>query len=249
MEDRNIIKIRLSTLFLIIAIIVIIIMGFAIYKLYNYKNTVENNLISANANISSVSNEQQNIVIQNNSEEKTTKENTNSSNEEQFVVPSLYTGKLENENDRYIYDLRPDDSLSFLSFRDGKPYISWNLDNDPIIADDLKRIANECNVTINNKDHEITGFTKKVVEVHSGLLGQDIVGQVYIFLMEDGTIEYSTIQNMIKNASTQGKIENLKNIVKIQDVDIGDREGGGCSSIIAIDKDNNCYDLDDYIEN
>ena len=64
--------------------------------------------------------------------------------------------------------------------------------------------------------------------------------------MEDGTIEYSSLQNMLSNMSSQGIIKELKDMVRLQKVELSN-SGWADSSAIAIDKDNNYYDVLEYI--
>ena len=57
MEESNNIKIHLSTIFLIISLIIIIIMGFFIYKLYNDKQTADTKLMNLNNQVSKLEHE------------------------------------------------------------------------------------------------------------------------------------------------------------------------------------------------
>jgi len=52
---------------------------------------------------------------------------------------------------------------------------------------------------------------------------------------------------MIENISTQGAIKELKNIIRLQKVELSN-PGWEDSSAIAIDKDNNYYDISEYIK-
>ena len=252
MESNKTIKMSVSAFLLIFAIFVIIIMAFVIYNLYNEKITstekVSNANIQTNEDVNSV--KTNNTTSSNEAESENDETKENMATNEKFVVPSLTTGTMKKASDKASsYSLLLNSKYYSISIEDGIPYIRWYTLNDED-ADDLslKNWAKQLNVTINSGMQKITGFTKQVVDVHIGGIGQDFTGEVLIFQMEDGTIEYSTIKNMMQNVSTQGKIEGLNNIVKLQDVNvyIGD---GGNASIIAIDKDNNCYDLDEFIEN
>ena len=57
MKESNNIKIHLSTIFLIISLIIIIIMGFFIYKLYNDKQTADTKLMNLNNQVSKLEHE------------------------------------------------------------------------------------------------------------------------------------------------------------------------------------------------
>ena len=185
-------------------------------------------------------------------EENTTNKTTNNvTSEEEFVVPSLETAKAKNPINNVEYRLTSEETRIF-SFEiiDGIVYISTGFDN-------LNQYAEALNVDNPNielgKRYEVTGFSKKVVECEEGLFGQQLSGTCLLFLMEDGTIEYATLEHLLKETTTQGKIQGIKNIVKIQSVNVVDLdengEGmGGSLSVVAIDKDNYYYDLSNYIE-
>ncbi|MGN1330838.1 MAG: hypothetical protein ACI4VN_05875, partial [Clostridia bacterium] len=59
MEEKNSIKINLSTIFLIMSLIIIIIMGFFIYKLYKDKHTADSTLADLNNEIARLQNDKQ----------------------------------------------------------------------------------------------------------------------------------------------------------------------------------------------
>lgn len=59
MKEKNSIKINLSTIFLIISLIIIIIMGFFIYKLYKDKHTADSKLADLNNEIARLQNDKQ----------------------------------------------------------------------------------------------------------------------------------------------------------------------------------------------
>ena len=252
MEKKEPVKISLPLFITIIVLLVAVISGIYVF-MQNQK--LDKEIAGLKEQISKTQSEKNELQdklnnvsnVVSNTEESNT--DTNNSNDEKFIVPSLSTGTLKNATPGCTYDLSIHDNLCFISLESGVPYISWKTNmKDENIKRALNDLSKEYNVDLTSEAQKITGFNKKVVDVHIGGTGHDIVGQVYIFQMEDGTIEYSTIENMMKNTSTQGKIGQLKNIVKIQDVVAGD-EHTGASSVIAIDKDNNCYDLDEYIKN
>jgi len=253
MESNKTIKMSLSTFLLIFAIFAIIIMAFFLYNLYNEKITLEEKVSNANVQTNEdVNSETIDNTISSNEAENENDESNDVVTNEKFIVPSLTTGTMKNATDNnaiYSFIKRHSQYYS-ISIENGIPYIQWNtLDDEDPNGIFLKNLAKEWNVTLNNQSQKITGFGKQVVDVHIGGIGQDFTSEVIIFQMEDGTIEYSTIKNMMKNVTTQGKIESLNNIVKLQDVDVHWEEGGGQVTIVAIDKDNNCYDLDEFIEN
>ncbi|MBR3249271.1 MAG: hypothetical protein IKF83_01060 [Clostridia bacterium] len=252
MEKKEPIKISLPMFITVIVLLIAIISGIYVF-MQNQK--LDKEITGLKEQISKTQTEKNELQdklnnasnVVSNTEESNT--DTNNSNDEKFIVPSLSTGTVKNAISNWKYDLEISDNLCMISLNSGIPYISWNTKiKDEKINSTLNDLSKWYNVTLTDESQKISGFNKKVVDVHIGGIGQDISGQVYIFQMEDGTIEYSTIENMIKNVSTQGKIGQLKNIVKIQDAVVDD-DLSGFYTVVAIDKDNNCYDLDEYIDN
>lgn len=67
----------------------------------------------------------------------------------------------------------------------------------------------------------------------------------FVFLMEDGTLEYSSAKNMLTTLTTEGKVENVSNIQRIHECEVGfqNDDEGGINTIIALDYENNMYDI------
>ena len=97
-----------------------------------------------------------------------------------------------------------------------------------------------------NELNEIQGLSGKVVDFKFGRFGDSTKDSALIFLLEDGTVEYTEFYNLIGNCTSEGKIKDLKNIVKIQSVlrvyDDEERD-----SIVAIDSENNIYDIGELL--
>lgn len=243
MEEKGTIKIGLSGFFLILAIIAIIIMGFFMFKFYNDKQKAEEKVETLNSDATKLQSTINSIqsTINNTSNELKNNINTNS---KEFTVPSLYTSSMKNPSKNALYSLPLNTAYCSITIENGIPYISWYSEVDNFIQE----LANQNKVKLTTEKQKIKNLTKNVVDIHFGGIGQDGLSSVFIFLMEDGTLAYSTIENMIKNTSSQGIIDGLTNIIKIQNVSVSYGEGGGHASIIAIDKDNNSFDLHDYIQ-
>jgi hypothetical protein len=94
-----------------------------------------------------------------------------------------------------------------------------------------------------NTNLEITGFSKKVVDVFIGEYGNGYSYPVILFLMADGTVEYLNSKYAFENNVfvSEGKISGVENIVRIEQA--GAYNGGGISTVIAIDKDGYYYDV------
>lgn len=163
---------------------------------------------------------------------------------EEIIMPSLFTSNAKKTNDDVEYSLSlSDDSKSFqIKIKEGVPTIATVFK-----AEQLKEYGLDVSkIKINEKEQKINGFTKKVVDACTITDEHQLIGTTFVFLMEDGTIEYSNLQNMIENVSTQETIKELKNIIRLQKVELSN-PGWEDSSAIAIDKDNNYYDMSEYI--
>ena len=179
-------------------------------------------------------------------------QNSNSVNDSdnKLKIPSVYVADTKNLVEWGNYDLNVNDEDYSISIRNNKIMFTCSKDKE-----ELKNIAeffeiSEKDIKVEpHKSIEVTGFSKKVVDVEIGCMGQGAWADIFIFIMEDGSVEYSNVKNMLTNVSSKGKINGLENIVRVQNVDGWDPEGGGALSILAIDKDNVCYDIADYIEN
>lgn len=126
----------------------------------------------------------------------------------------------------------------------GKAYVTVDSKNEMLQSFggivDLKNVKD---VT----DREITGFSAKPVEVFYGQFGHEVIDEVILFLMNDGTVEYINTADLLNNSDykSQGKKENLSNVVKFDILSAWEEEGGGYVTTIAIDKDGYYYDLNE----
>jgi hypothetical protein len=264
-QEEKYVKLSLNGFLWIVVSIVLIVMGFFIYKLYSEKallisqygtpsvsqdwdsSTTLNSSVPKNI-VDNTKSEEQDLSKITEEKELTEPEKTTDSpstkseihKSEEFVVPSICTGNIKNKDNSLKYDLFSSNSIANLSIENGKVEIIFNSDEE------IKNEAKQNNVELNTTYTNISGFSQNVVDAHIGCIGHDIYGTVFLFIMEDGTIEYSTFENMLKNTSTQGKIKGLSNIVKLQDMSVYDETG--YASVVAIDKDNTCYNLADYIK-
>ncbi len=84
----------------------------------------------------------------------------------------------------------------------------------------------------------------KVVDVKIALFGQGVCGrESLLYLMEDGTIEYTNIEEALKSgrANSEGAIPGVENVVRFYTIELGG------SSVFAQRADGDFYDLDDYL--
>lgn len=131
-----------------------------------------------------------------------------------------------------------------IEIKNGKAYLT----ND-INSKDYKFMFSEINnKSIKNK--EITGFEAKIKEVYFAYMGNGDMAPFILFLMEDGSVEYINSRIMLKNEKyeSEGKIEEISNIVKFEtlnatDVDENGEKMGGFITVVAIDEEGYSYDL------
>ena len=170
-------------------------------------------------------------------------EKTNDSNKYVPLSIDTATKKVVNpETD--IKSITDDGGYDLMSIRieNGKIYFVSKLSKEEWVNYGIAGSQNEVKAS-KNYESEITGFSKKVVDVKCSWNGQTINEVYLVFLMEDGTLTYTTIQNLIKNSAVEGKVNDISNIQRIYNCSVGYRDGGGLSSVIAIDNENNLYDI------
>ena len=133
-------------------------------------------------------------------------------------------------------------NANIIRIENGKIYFVSKLSKEEWVNYGIAGSQNEVKAS-KNYESEITGFSKKVVDVKCSWNGQTINEVYLVFLMEDGTLTYTTIQNLIKNSTVEGKVNNVLNIQRIYNCSVGYRDGGGFSSVVAIDNEDNLYDI------
>ena len=104
MEENNNIKIHLSTVFLIISLIIIIIMGFFILKLYNDRQIADNKLINLNNQLSNLKSEidaLKTISDQDKRKTETTSKIQITKDNDKLIDVNNYAFKLDSKN-KYI---------------------------------------------------------------------------------------------------------------------------------------------------
>lgn len=228
-------KIHLITAILLI-IILALCSGFLLYNSNEKISQLQNELENLNSLYSAK-------LAEDEVEEKTT-ENS------EKIIPSIFTATEKNKTQGIKYSFEEYDINFSIDIRDGVPYIATR--NTPNSS--LDQFLSHFNIDKNqfklkNSDYtEITGFSKKVINAHIGSIGQDDLATTFVFLMEDGTIEYSTLSNMLTNVSTQGTVNGLNNIVSIHDASADDTvNGGGHVTILVLDNDNYFYNIADFM--
>ena len=120
-----------------------------------------------------------------------------------------------------------------------------------------------------NEELNITNLATKVKSGFVGGEGQDPKGTILFYLMEDGTVEYTKVFNLVENVGynvnyvyaqditgkitgqhfeSQGKVKNVENVVKIYTAQVSNGQTGYMTTIAA-KKDGSFYDLGYAIRN
>jgi len=263
MEEKKASKISLSTIFLIIAIIAIIVMGLFLYKLNNDKASeiqksaeLQSQINSLNETVSDLQGKLDIIseTINSTENEKNTNDTSETSSKKQTLEEANVTNKvnktgligdityeIENSAINHIdgFDVILEDSKVYFKLTDKEKIKSYSITNSTINR-------------VENKREEITGFNGKVKKVYFYQVGQDIMPNslAILFLMEDGKIEYISYVDALqtKNLKSRGEISGLYNISDIYSASARewvDKTGGpGWESCLAKDSDNNYYSLE-----
>ncbi len=208
MEEKKVIKISLSTFFLILAIIVICVMGYFIFKLNDDKTKATEKVSELNNQVAKLENSMDNL------QEKINK-----------ITDTNNNTKLDNErteeNKSNITAVTEKQILTGLGYT-----ITLYSNNEVKLAineSELRTIIGGTNVNITSKNCTVTGLSSKINKMYQGNYGTG-VNPITFFIMEDGTVEYiQPIEMIINNKYTvpstfkvNGKIKDLENVVDIK---------------------------------
>ena len=106
--------------------------------------------------------------------------------------------------------------------------------------------------TGNTFEYNINNFEGEIAEVLIGSFGQDNYHSAIIYLMSDGTVEYTPIRKAKESNDfkSYGKVNGVEDIVRIKTVFIEPKNSptGGGVSIIAQKADGTFYNLSEMID-
>lgn len=265
MEEKKVTKISLSTLFLILAIIAIIVMGFFIYKINNDKNAeikksteLQSQVNSLTGTVSNLQGKIDSISETINPNSSTKSEKLKNNNETSSKNETLEEANITNKINKTgligetTYEIE-DPAIKHLEgfdiiLENSKVYFQLTdkekIKNYSIIDSNINRVE--------DKKEEITGFNGKVKKVYFYQVGQAVTPDslAILFLMENGKIEYISYVDALQttNLSSRGEIAGIYNISEIYSASACewvDKTGGpGWESCIAKDSNNNYYSLE-----
>ena len=147
--------------------------------------------------------------------------------------------KIENKQDgtNVVEDIS--DFMGVLS-------VSFDTEQNTLTLDLDKNLAKLVyGYTGEGETHTIAGFSKKIVDAKIAIVGTEQKDLKVVLLMEDGSIKYIDINNILDKSYTVKTIEDSKDYVKILKVKIKDEQKGSIKySIIALKKDGTSKILD-----
>ena len=95
------------------------------------------------------------------------------------------------------------------------------------------------------KSYEVNNFSQEVEDIYIGGVGQAAGGETALYLMKDGTVEYTPIAkaNTSNNFSSFGMLKDVNDIVKFYTADASVPNSSGYVTILAQKADGTFYDL------
>ncbi len=256
-ENKKSIKVRFSTAILIIIIVILTgVIAYLAVKLNQQQTSekvvgsVEDNTAESFVEATPEPTEEPTAEV---TEETSTQPIQNTSNNLYHFNPE--SGKNTEDDVEYLCTktVEVEDVDVSLSLNSNKEVEVVVYDSDPekgVNSDDSLVKGMKRKIADDENDKEIIkGFSGKVDEIFVAEMGQDITGTVILFLMEDGTVEYIGLRDLMQtsNLSSRGKVEGLKNIIKLENVDamqnVDETGGPGWKTTVAIDDTGAFYDI------
>lgn len=234
MEEKKSIKVSLSTVFLIIAIIVIIIMG---YYIYVEKSNSAKEIAELEANASNMQNTINNLqgkidTISNTINSNSQSANSNTSTDIKSNNTSNFSTSNSSEN-----IVEEKQKLTCMGYNIIL-YSNNEITIEPIFKDLYEILGTTKSISGTEKSYPVTGLSGNIAKMYQGNNGSG-VDPITFFIMADGTVQYiQPLSQIIDNNYTipnsfkvNGKIDNLTNVV--------DLKTNSNDVIIAITKDGN----------
>ena len=170
--------------------------------------------------------------------------NSNESTNSSFEIESTIGGMMAYADDGAKYRVLSRERYFTIELtQKGKIYITMSKEQEDLL-EEYGLITSKSQVGLKlGEKNELTGTTGKVVDFKFGRFGDSTKDSALLILLEDGSVEYTEFNNLIGNCTSEGKLKDLKEIVKIQSVVRVYDNKEDSDSIVAIDKDNNIYDV------
>lgn len=149
-----------------------------------------------------------------------------------IINDSFDANKIVNkdENTTVTKDISDSNSLIEVSVDSKNNNLNINL-NTELIRLIYKKVISEYN-------HTITGFSQKINDAQVAIIGDDFKDLNLVLLMDEGTIKYISIDNILDGSYTVKTLDKEKDFVRIIKVNIENSQDGTLKSgIVGIKKD------------
>ena len=149
-----------------------------------------------------------------------------------IINDSFDANKIINkdENTTVTKDISDSNSVIEVSVDNKNNNLNINL-NTELIRLIYKKVISEYN-------HTITGFSQKINDAQVAIIGDDFKDLNLVLLMDDGTIKYISIDNILDGSYTVKTLDKEKDFVRIVKVNIENSQDGTLKSgIVGIKKD------------
>lgn len=164
-----------------------------------------------------------------------------------YVSYGLDNSKIQNPNTDSVYSLYLDGGCNFKEYCIAGAWYQMVIDEEseypvtPEIHQDVISLW----LTKNGSHDKIVSieFGQNVIDAFHGGTGQDITGDFYLFLLEDGSVSYLPIvESLDANDFTARTIPELRNIVKFYQTNVYHGATSG-HAILAEDRYGNLFDV------
>ena len=146
-------------------------------------------------------------------EDNKTEEN-NSSKEDISIL--FDENKISNKKENIKVSQDISDTMSVLS-------VNVNTETNSLIINLDKELSNLIyGYNENTESHTITGFSQKIVDAQISIVVKDIKDLKVVILMEDGTVKYIGIDNILDKSYTVKSVTDSKGYVKLTKVILKD---------------------------
>lgn len=153
-------------------------------------------------------------------------------NTSDIINDSFDANKIINkdENTTVTKDISDSNSVIEVSVDNKNNNLNINL-NTELIRLIYKKVISEYN-------HTITGFSQKINDAQVAIIGDDFKDLNLVLLMDDGTIKYISIDNILDGSYTVKTLDKEKDFVRIIKVNIENSQDGTLKTgIVGIKKD------------
>ena len=238
-----------NTLIVVLVIVIIALISLVIYLIDELDNTYLDDVSCPN-----VSCEEQSSVSKDLKKDEDTveEEKTDNDNTEEDKYKNYSSDVLPFDDSKVINTTDLEYSHRFdTGFHEARIYYKDNNIFDVIVDwNDVKKYYGYDKPTDERYTISKIKFDKKVKDIFTGYFFQDM-GSVYLFLMEDGTVEYMPLFDALKNNTIKsyGKIDGVEDAIGFYQVSAFPKNAvtGGFQTVLVQKSDGTYYDLIDFM--